>query len=36
VIRYTGASAVATGGTITTSGGYVYHTFTASGNLVMT
>jgi hypothetical protein len=36
VIRYPGASAIATGGTITNSGGYVYHTFTASGNLVVT
>ena len=31
VIRYKGTTPRATGGTITTSGGYTYHTFTASG-----
>jgi hypothetical protein len=31
VIRYTGTSARATGGTITITGGYVIHTFTSSG-----
>jgi hypothetical protein len=31
IIRYVGAAAKASGGTITTSGGYVYHTFTSSG-----
>jgi hypothetical protein len=34
VIRYLGA-AVATGGTITTSGGYTYHRFTSSGTLTV-
>jgi hypothetical protein len=31
-IRYAASSSVATGGTITVSGSYVYHTFTGSGN----
>jgi hypothetical protein len=31
-VRYLG-STVATGGTITSSGGYTYHTFTSSGTL---
>ena len=31
IIRYIGTVAQATGGTITYSGGYVYHTFTSSG-----
>jgi hypothetical protein len=36
VIRYPGTVAVATGGTITYTGGvYVRHTFTTSGSLVM-
>jgi hypothetical protein len=30
IIRYAG-SQVATGGTVTSSGGYTYHTFTTSG-----
>ena len=33
IVRYTGAQK-GTGGTITSSGGYTYHTFTANGNLV--
>jgi hypothetical protein len=37
VIRYPGTVAIATGGTITYPGGtHVLHTFTASGNLVVT
>jgi hypothetical protein len=31
IIRYPGDSAVATGGTINVSGGFVTHTFTGSG-----
>lgn len=31
IIRYAGVEARGSGGTITTSGGYVYHTFTTSG-----
>jgi hypothetical protein len=31
-----GVGSKATGGTVTTSGGYTYHTFTATGNLVPT
>jgi hypothetical protein len=31
IFRYIGTSAKVSGGTITTSGGYVYHTFTSSG-----
>jgi hypothetical protein len=30
IIRYAG-SQVATGGTVTSAGGYTYHTFTSSG-----
>jgi hypothetical protein len=33
IVRYLG-SAKGTGGTITSAGGYTYHTFTANGNLV--
>jgi hypothetical protein len=33
-IRYAASSSLATGGTITISGSYVYHTFTGSGNFV--
>lgn len=36
VIKYAGSSAIATGGTVTTSGGYVYHTFTGTGTLTFT
>lgn len=35
MIRYPGASAQATGGTITYLGGYVIHTFTSSGSFVI-
>jgi hypothetical protein len=31
VIRYPGTSQLASGGAVTISGGYVYHTFTSSG-----
>jgi hypothetical protein len=31
VIRYAGSQGSQTGGTVTSSGGYTYHTFTASG-----
>jgi hypothetical protein len=31
VIRYTSATVLARGGTITQSGGFVYHTFNTSG-----
>ena len=31
IFRYPGSTATATGGTITYSGGYVYHTFTSNG-----
>ena len=34
IIRYLGSVARGTGGTVTYSGGYVYHTFTASGTYV--
>jgi hypothetical protein len=34
ILRYTGTSAKASGGTISIGGGYVTHTFTASANLV--
>jgi hypothetical protein len=34
VIRYLGAQA-ATGGTVTSAGGYTYHTFTTSGNFIV-
>jgi hypothetical protein len=36
VFRYAGSAALATGGTIAISGGYVTHTFTASGSLGVT
>ena len=36
IIRYDGTIPRASGGTITTSGGYTYHTFTASGTLTIT
>jgi hypothetical protein len=32
ILRYSGSSAKATGGTITYSGSFTYHTFTSSGN----
>lgn len=32
IVRYPGNSAVGTGGTVSTSGGYVYHRFNSSGN----
>jgi hypothetical protein len=35
IIRYLG-SAVATGGTITSSGGYTIHTFTSAGTFAVT
>lgn len=35
IVRYAGTVAKGTGGTITISGGYVYHVFTASGTLVL-
>jgi hypothetical protein len=31
IVRYSGTSAIATGGSISVSGGYVYHTYTTSG-----
>jgi hypothetical protein len=31
IVRYPGSAAQATGGTVTTSGGFVIHTFTANG-----
>jgi hypothetical protein len=31
IVRYIGTSARGSGGTVTVSGGYVYHTFTSSG-----
>jgi hypothetical protein len=31
IIRYAGTVQRGTGGTVTTSGGYTYHTFTTSG-----
>jgi hypothetical protein len=34
IVRYAGAQA-ATGGTITSTGGYTYHTFTASGTFTV-
>jgi hypothetical protein len=34
IIRYLGSVNRGTGGTVTYSGGYVYHTFTASGTYV--
>jgi hypothetical protein len=35
IIRYAGTVAKATGGTITITGGYVYHTFTTSGTFTV-
>jgi hypothetical protein len=35
IIRYAGTTALATGGTITVTGGYVYHTFTTSGTFTL-
>jgi collagen type III alpha len=35
IIRYPGTTTKATGGTITVSGSYVYHTFTASGTFTV-
>jgi hypothetical protein len=34
IVRYQASSPQATGGTITSSGGYQYHTFTSSGSFV--
>ena len=34
IIRYPGSSSKATGGAITTNGGYVYHTFTGNGSFI--
>jgi hypothetical protein len=31
IIRYAGTTQIATGGNVTISGGYVYHTFTGTG-----
>jgi hypothetical protein len=36
VIRYAGTTQRATGGTITTAGGYTYHQFTGSGSFNFT
>lgn len=36
IVRYLTGTLVATGGTITTAGGYTVHTFTASGTFVVT
>jgi hypothetical protein len=36
IIRYDGTTPRASGGTITTSGGYTYHTFIASGTFTVT
>ena len=36
IIRYDVTTPRASGGTITTSGGYTYHTFTASGTFTFT
>ena len=36
IIRYLGTVAKATGGTITTSGGYTIHTFTSAGTFTYT
>jgi hypothetical protein len=33
IVRYTGP-AVGTGGTVVTTGGYTYHTFTVSGTFI--
>jgi hypothetical protein len=34
IIRYSGVTPRATGGVITTSGGFTIHTFTSSGTLI--
>jgi hypothetical protein len=34
IIRYLSATQRGTGGTVTSNGGYYYHTFTASGTFV--
>jgi hypothetical protein len=34
IVRYPGTSSIATGGTITFSGSYTYHTFTSSGDFI--
>jgi hypothetical protein len=34
IVRYLGSTARATGGTVSVTGGYVYHTFTSSGSFV--
>jgi hypothetical protein len=34
IVRYLGSVARATGGTVTITGGYVYHTFTVSGTYI--
>jgi hypothetical protein len=36
IIRYTSGLITATGGTIVTSGGYTYHTFTSNGTFART
>jgi hypothetical protein len=36
IVRYAGTTTKATGGTITTAGGYTYHTFTSSGIFTVT
>ena len=36
ILRYTGSTTKATGGTVTTVGGYVYHTFNSSGTFTPT
>jgi hypothetical protein len=36
IIRYAGTTTKGTGGTITTAGGYTYHTFTSSGTFTAT
>jgi hypothetical protein len=36
IVRYPGTTERASGGTITTSGGYTYHTFTGSGTFLPT
>jgi mucin-19 len=36
IIRYASNLPTLTGGTVTTSGGYKYHTFTTNGNLIVT
>jgi len=35
IVRYSGTTQLATGGTITTSGGYTYHTFTSDGTFTV-